>query len=276
MTTVTGEQASLSGGLEVISDDLGDVMASFSSRGPNRAVPIINPSVAAPGVDILAAAGANNSVEWHFISGTSMASPHVAGSLALLDAVQPDWTPAEAQSALMTTAVTDVTDTDGSPADWFDMGAGRVDLTKASKAGLLLDETEADYLAADPAEGGDPRTLNTASMADDKCLQDCSWTRTLTGTDTGVGEWTVSVESFSARPHSRGRRGERSTLTSGGYVDLGVTRLGRAGGRHRHVAVRRGDAHPAGRHPRPRGAPPGRGQAVDGRAARLDRRDHAS
>ena len=84
-------------------------------------------------MDILAAAGTDNSVEWHFISGTSMASPHTAGALALLKAVQPDWTPAEAQSALMTTAERDITDSDGTVADWFDMGSGRIELRRAAE-----------------------------------------------------------------------------------------------------------------------------------------------
>lgn len=192
MDTVTGEQASLSGGTEHIGDDVADIMAGFSSRGPNRSVELISPSLSAPGVDILAGNGTDNEVSWGFISGTSMASPHVAGAFALIAAANPDWSPAEAQSALMTTAFTDVTDDDGSEADWFDMGSGRVDLTKASDAGLVLDETEADYLASDPTLGGDVKDLNTASMATSQCLQECSWTRTVSATETGAGAWTAA------------------------------------------------------------------------------------
>ena len=222
MASVTGEQASLSGGQEVISDDLADIMAGFSSRGPNRAVEMISPSLSAPGVDILAAEGSDNEVVWGFISGTSMASPHIAGSMALVSAANPDWSPAEVQSALMTTAFTDVTDTDGSAADWFDMGSGRVDLTRAADAGLVLDETEADYLAADPAAGGDVKELNTASMASSQCLQTCSWTRTVTGTSTGAGQWTASGEAVtdgidvSIEPAT-------FTLAEGESVDLTIT-----------------------------------------------------
>ncbi|PZF80540.1 S8 family serine peptidase [Jiangella anatolica] len=197
MASVTGEKASLSGGLEAISDDLGDIMASFSSRGPNRAVELISPAVTAPGVDVLAANGVGNEVSWGFISGTSMASPHVAGSFALLKALHgDDWTPAEAQSAVMTTSTTDVTDTDGSPADWFDMGSGRIDLEVAAMAGLVLDVAPAEYAAADPDAGGDLKQVNTPSMADRQCLQTCEWTRTVTGTSTGAGAWTVSTDSI--------------------------------------------------------------------------------
>src|SRR5690606_36565248 len=179
----------------------GDVTAGFSSRGPNRAMDVITPSVTAPGVDILAAAGASTpeaevDPQWTFFSGTSMASPHAAGAGALLKALEPEWTPAEIQSALMTTAVTDVTKEDGlTPADPFDMGSGRIDLDAAANAGFVLDETPADYEAADPQLGGDPATLNLASMARSQCLQACSWTRTLTGVADGAVEWTASVES---------------------------------------------------------------------------------
>ncbi len=222
MTQVTGEKAALSGAVADIKDSNGDVMGAFSSRGPNRAVSMMSPSVSAPGVDILAAAGKDNNVEWQFISGTSMASPHTAGALALLKGVRPSWTPAQRQSALMTTAERNITDSDGTKADWFDMGSGRIELRRAAKAGLVLDETLADYLAANPAEGGDVRTLNTASMADNQCLQSCSWTRSLTGTSTGVGTWTVSVENLSA--------GLKLTtdvssiaVTDGGNTDVKVT-----------------------------------------------------
>ncbi len=222
LASVTNPQAELSGGQRYVGDDVADIMAAFSSRGPNRAVSMISPSVSAPGVDILAADGADNEVSWGFISGTSMASPHTAGALALLKGVQPDWTPAEAQSALMTTAVTEIKDNDGTDADWHDMGSGRVDLTKAAKAGFVLDESAADYLAADPAEGGDVRALNIASMADNECLSNCEWTRTLTGTATGAGTWTVSTESFSPELTVSVAQ-ESLALTAGGEANLTVT-----------------------------------------------------
>lgn len=222
MAAHPGTKAALSGSVADVKDANGDIMAAFSSRGPNRSVSSISPSVSAPGVDILAAAGTDNSVEWHFISGTSMASPHTAGALALLQGVQPDWTPAESQSALMTTAERDITDNDGTQADWFDMGSGRIELRRAAKAGLVLDETLAGYQGANPAVGGDVRALNTASMADDECLQTCAWTRTFTGTSTGVGTWSVSVENLS--PGLTLSTDKTSVaVTDGGDVDVTVT-----------------------------------------------------
>ena len=62
------------------------------------------------------------------ISGTSMASPIVAGMFALLKQAHPDWSPAELRSALMTTADTGVVDDDRThPAGPLGMGAGMVD-----------------------------------------------------------------------------------------------------------------------------------------------------
>src|SRR5690625_86590 len=108
----------------------GDVTAGFSSRGPNRAMDAITPSVTARGLDILAAAHASTpeaaiDPQCTFYAGTSMASPHAAGAGALLtDRVQ-DWTPAEIQYAVITTETPTVTKEAGvTSADPFNMGSG--------------------------------------------------------------------------------------------------------------------------------------------------------
>lgn len=169
-----------------------DVMAGFSSRGPNRSADFIAPSVAAPGVDIIAAHGTGNEVKWDFVSGTSMASPHVAGVGALMKVLQPSWSPAEVESALMMTGVRDLVKEDGAtPADPFDLGGGRVDVAAAANAGLVLKESVGDYEAADPAAGGDPTSLNLASMSDRACVVECSWTRELTATTAGT--WNLAT-----------------------------------------------------------------------------------
>ena len=183
-------------------DGYGDVMATFSSRGPDRAeefLDLIVPSVTAPGRSIWAAyhqgEGGDGTYTWNVISGTSMASPHVAGAGALMTAVHPDWSPAEIQSALMTTAVTEVLNDDGvNQATWFAQGSGRVDLSMAAKAGVVFNITGAEYDASDPAAGGDPASLNTPSMGKAKCVGVCSWTRTATNTAGKTVTWTASLE----------------------------------------------------------------------------------
>ena len=121
-------------------------IAGFSSRGPNGGEPdIIKPDVSAPGVAILAAgAGTDTFIS---ISGTSMASPHVAGSFALLKQAHPDWSPAQARSALMTTARQDLKKTFGTTAaDPFDIGAGEIQPSDAFDPGLAYDADILDYV----------------------------------------------------------------------------------------------------------------------------------
>jgi subtilisin family serine protease len=130
-------------------------IAGFSSRGPNGgALDVIKPDVAAPGVDIIAAetlepnANAGGGVPYQFLSGTSMASPHVAGIFALLKDAHPDWTPAMAKSALMTSARQDLKKTFGEEdADPFDIGAGTIVPADAFAPGLVYDAGFLDYLA---------------------------------------------------------------------------------------------------------------------------------
>ena len=175
-----------------------DVLANFSLLGPNPSIDVVAPTVAAPGVDVFAAysdeqyghdvTGTAPS-DFTLLSGTSMASPHVAGAGALLKSAHPEWTPDNIRSALMLTATTAQAmkkSDEVTVADAFDVGAGRIRVDLAAKAGLIMDETAENYANADPRLGGDPRTLNTPSMADSKCSLACTWTRTVTATQDGT------------------------------------------------------------------------------------------
>jgi uncharacterized repeat protein (TIGR01451 family) len=183
--------------LEAVGDlAWGDLIAQGSSRGPNQVLPgIVKPDVAAPGTNILAAYGTGDTVGWDFLSGTSMASPHVAGGAALLMSLHPDWTPAEVQSALTTTAWDDMLKDDGlTHSDPFDVGGGRIQLGAAAQAGLVLDETIANYWAADPEMGGDPLSLNLASVGNGSCVGMCGWERTVRSTLAVSQTWDVIVD----------------------------------------------------------------------------------
>ncbi len=105
--------------ITVGASDKYDNIAGFSSRGPviwedeeGNEKAIIKPDVVAPGFDICAAQWENAWNEYECIdnehtaiSGTSMATPHVAGAVALLKQKNPDWTPEEIKSSLKETAV---------------------------------------------------------------------------------------------------------------------------------------------------------------------------
>jgi subtilisin family serine protease len=192
----------IQGSERLLDPSFGDMVPSFSSRGPNSLVPdLIKPDLVAPGVFVLAAGlpVQTENTTFFLLSGTSASAPHAAGAAALLMSLHPEWTPDMIRSALMTTAETAgvLKQNGASPANPFDRGAGRIKITDAARAGLVLQESTENYLAAEPALGGDPRTLNLPSLADDNCRGICSWRRTLNSTLDVLSTWSVSASGAS-------------------------------------------------------------------------------
>jgi subtilisin family serine protease len=112
--------------------DRDDQLAEFSSRGPRLGDEAIKPEITAPGVDIVAAKAAAGIIGepstvdgYTSLSGTSMATPHVAGAAAILTQQHPGWSPAQRKVALMGSA----RPTKGTGV--FEQGAGRVDVARA-------------------------------------------------------------------------------------------------------------------------------------------------
>jgi hypothetical protein len=193
----TPSSARINAGASVVTnDEWQDIMAGFSSRGPSQ-FEMLAPTFTAPGVNILAAGAAlpGEPVRYVFLQGTSLASPHGAGSGALMVALHPNWTPAEIRSALASSADrhTILKEDAETPADPFDMGSGRLNLDKAGRVGLVLDETYANFVAANPALGGDPKTLNIPGMVNMECVDTCTWTRTLKSVATVAATYTAVV-----------------------------------------------------------------------------------
>lgn len=194
-----------SSGQLVVNEARQDVLASFSSKGPNSSISTLSPTIGGPGVQIYAAYADQqfghdghepSAGDYNYLSGTSMSSPHIAGAAALVKAVNPEWTPDNIRSALAMTASRTVKKENGvTAADWFDSGSGRVQVDLAVEAGLIMEESATNYLNANPNTGGDPRTLNIPSITDNDCVRTCSWTRTFTATKSG--SWTVSAEEIS-------------------------------------------------------------------------------
>ncbi|OMO90590.1 hypothetical protein CCACVL1_07334 [Corchorus capsularis] len=141
-------------------------VADYSSRGPYLRCPsILKPDIMAPGTQVLASWSPIGEVttirsrsvysNFNFNSGTSMATPHVAGVAALIKKAHPDWSPAAIRSAIMTTA--SVLDNTNSPikdpsmpgipaASPLDMGTGHISPIKALDPGLVYDATTQDYI----------------------------------------------------------------------------------------------------------------------------------
>ena len=131
--------------------DTGNVMGSFSARGPGPVPDILKPDVTAPGINILAgftpdAANAAPGENFAYLTGTSMSTPHVAGVAALLLQAHPDWSPSAIKSALMTTAHQSLTGSDGvTAAVPFDYGAGHIVPNDSVDPGLVYDVSGDDY-----------------------------------------------------------------------------------------------------------------------------------
>ncbi|NMO50769.1 S8 family serine peptidase [Actinoplanes sp. TBRC 11911] len=126
-----GSPGSAASALTVGAVDGDDALADFSSRGPRVGDHGLKPEITAPGVGIVAARAAGTTMGdpvddlYTSASGTSMATPHVAGAAAILAQQHPSWTGAQLKNALVSTAKT-VAGT-----SVYGQGAGRVDVARA-------------------------------------------------------------------------------------------------------------------------------------------------
>lgn len=139
---------------------IGDHLADFSSRGPVEGTYDIKPDVVAPGVAIYSTVPAyindheNESYNFAYsrMQGTSMASPHVTGTVALILQENPDYSPFDVKVALMNTSVNLQEDY-----SVYEVGAGRINAYDAVHANThikVMDQT-------DMVEGEDMVVLDT-------------------------------------------------------------------------------------------------------------------
>jgi len=130
-----------------------DVISSFSSRGPST-LRALKPDLVAPGENIYSGAitatnpgGVSDPSGFAAVSGTSQATPHVAGGAALLKQLHPTWTPLQIKSALISSAnnavFTDSTKTVN--AGVLDDGGGREDLSLASSVSATFSPASLSY-----------------------------------------------------------------------------------------------------------------------------------
>jgi subtilisin family serine protease len=161
-------------------------MASFSSKGPNSKIFSIKPEVVAPGVDIHSTVLNGNFDSW---SGTSMATPHVAGIAALLRSLHPDWTTGQIKSALMTTTL-DL----GKEA--MTQGAGQVDALRAARSTSFIQPAHLSFGIASATGIEVKQDTLTVTNSDSTAK---SYSATLSGAVSGL-TLSASPSSFTVDP----------------------------------------------------------------------------
>ncbi|MFE6887034.1 S8 family serine peptidase [Streptomyces sp. NPDC057694] len=176
--------------------DSTDEIASFSSRGPDQNLNL-KPDLLAPGVEIRSTVPTSmvSSGAWR-MSGTSMASPLVAGSAALLRQLRPERTPAQIDADLTGTAHR------LKGVDTIAQGAGRLDVAAAADAALTASPATVSLGLADM---GGPRVTGSRTVT----LHNSSG-KTVSGT--------VSADGDAARVSPR-----RVTVRAGGSATVRLT-----------------------------------------------------
>ncbi|WP_327353822.1 S8 family peptidase [Streptomyces sp. NBC_01304] len=147
--STVGSPGSAEAALTVGAVDKSDKLADFSSRGPRIGDGAIKPDVTGPGVDITAAAAPGSVIDkepgvphpapgYFTISGTSMATPHVAGAAAILKQQHPDWKSAELKGALTAS-------TKGGKYTAFQQGSGRIQVDQAIKQNVIAEPVSVSF-----------------------------------------------------------------------------------------------------------------------------------
>ncbi len=117
----------------------GDTMASYSARGPRAPDAMLKPDITAPAEVVGVAVSMTGSNVGSF-NGTSSATPHVSGIMALLRQLHPGWTVEELMALAMNTATHDVFTGPAGTGNEYGAGragAGRIDVANAMKANVV-------------------------------------------------------------------------------------------------------------------------------------------
>jgi minor extracellular serine protease Vpr len=215
-----GSTATVSAALAYFATTNVDIMAGFSSQGPTDVDFRVKPDVVAPGVNVLSSIPGDCGALgcWAFFQGTSMATPHLAGSAAVVIGQHPDWSAAEVRSAVVNTAdlgvlkdyltgATIVTDPNI-------QGAGRENLLSAVLATVAADPVSASF-GAIPAGSGQKKTFDVTLTNVGSTSESLTFSL---GTVTGTGvAYSVSPSSLSLDP------GEEGTITITATLDKGAS-----------------------------------------------------
>lgn len=166
-----------------------DIMAGFSSQGPTLVDYRVKPDVVAPGVNVLSSIPHQFCVTppcFAFFQGTSMATPHLAGSAAVVEWAHPDWSAAQVRSAIVNTADQNVlkkSSGNGLETDVLVTGAGRENLGKAVTATVTLDPVSISFNDI-PSNSGENRARSITLTNVSTSAQ--TLTLSITGGDAGI------------------------------------------------------------------------------------------
>ncbi|WP_103528422.1 S8 family peptidase [Streptomyces sp. SM12] len=217
--------------LTVGSTTKSDEISDFSGVGPRLRGGVLKPDMAAPGQDIGAAAAAGSIIErdgdpvadgYVSISGTSMATPHVAGAAAILLQKNPDWTGEQLKSVLVSSAL----GLDGyAPVQ---QGTGRLDLVRALDQSVTADSNALTFGVVEyPHEDAEPvsREITYRNSADeDVTLALATETTTPDGSAAPEGTFTLSAEELTVPAGSSATVEVTASTRDGGelYGSYGV------------------------------------------------------
>ena len=151
-----------------------DTLSSFSSRGPARAGTLLKPDITAPG-DTIFSTKSGSRDQGALMGGTSMASPHVAGVMALLKEMHPSWSVPQLKALAMNTANHDLWTNIAHSGKFTPTrtGAGRVDVASATLTPVIA------YNTANPE-------LVSLSFGEQAVLGTQTFVKSLTVKNTGV------------------------------------------------------------------------------------------
>ncbi len=222
--------------------DKQDEAAVFSSRGPRIGQDrLIKPEITAPGVDIIAARAKGTSLgnlldeNYTSMSGTSMATPHIAGAAAILAAQHPQWDSDELKNRLVSTseALSDIAVTA--------QGAGRADVADAVAATVSVDTAVLSLGQVPQASEAVTRTLTYDNPTDQPVRLRLS--AQVSGTGSDLDE-RAEID-FTKRVLTVPANGDASTKVrlvpkdteSGGYAGRIVAREEGQGGAELHTVL---------------------------------------
>lgn len=204
-----------------------DFMANFSSQGPTDVDFRVKPDVVAPGVNVLSsipAAFCAVAPCWAFFQGTSMATPHLAGSAAVVVGQHPDWSAWAVRSAIVNTAEENVLKRATAAMVLPDpniTGAGRERLDWAVNASVALDPVSLSFGSVPTGSGQTlTRTISLASLVGPAAYSVSVGTSTGTGvtysTSPVSADGTVTVTMNAVKGASGGGHFATLRISSGG------------------------------------------------------------